>query len=402
MDQRLSVLAGLLVGAGAMYFLDPDRGRRRRSTASDRFLHLSRTAGDAAGKTSRDLSNRVQGLVALSRSRLHPEPVDDLTLVERVRARLGRVVSHPGSIEVGADQGRVTLSGPILSHEADALVRATRAVAGVAGVEDRLERHGQAEHVPGLQGGRRVAGSWSDRLPSADTPAARVLTGMAGAALLLAGASRRDWLGASLGAVGLGLLGRGVANLDLQKLDLQNLDVKGLVGAATGRQTIEAVQTVTITAPVRQVYEAFSHYEHFPRFMSHVKEVRDLGDGHSHWVMEGPAGVAVEWDSELTRQKPERLLAWSSLAGAAVENSGELRFQENYDHSTRVTVRISYRPPGGELGHAVAALFGRDPKQQLDDDLARMKTFIETGVPPVDAAQSGGGAEPPAASSQSH
>ena len=220
---------------------------------------------------------------------------------------------------------------------------------------------------------------------------------MAGAALLLAGASRRDWLGASLGAVGLGLLGRGVADLDIQ-----NLDVKGLVGAATGRQTIEAVQTVTVAAPVRQVYEAFSHYEHFPHFMSHVKEVRDLGDGHSHWVVEGPAGVTVEWDSEITRQEPERLLAWSSLPGAAVENSGELRFQENHDHSTRVTVRISYRPPGGELGHAVAALFGRDPKQQLDDDLARMKTFIETGVPPADAAQSGGGAEPPAASSQSH
>ena len=48
---------------------------------------------------------------------------------------------------------------------------------------------------------------------------------------------------------------------------------------------------------------------------------------------------------------------------------------------------MSYSPPGGMLGHAVAASFGRDPKRQMDDDLARLKTTIETGRPPHDAAQ---------------
>jgi hypothetical protein len=31
-------------------------------------------------------------------------------------------------------------------------------------------------------------------------------------------------------------------------------------------------------------------------------------------------------------------------------------------------------------------LFGVDPKQEMDDDLMRMKSFIETGVAPHDAA----------------
>ncbi len=39
------------------------------------------------------------------------------------------------------------------------------------------------------------------------------------------------------------------------------------------------------------------------------------------------------------------------------------------------------------MGHAVAALFGSDPKSEMDEDLMRMKTLIETGNPPHDAAE---------------
>ena len=55
--------------------------------------------------------------------------------------------------------------------------------------------------------------------------------------------------------------------------------------------------------------------------------------------------------------------------------------------STRVNVRLCYLPPGGAFGHAIAALFGADPKTEMDADLLRMKSTIETGRPPRDAAQ---------------
>jgi hypothetical protein len=38
-------------------------------------------------------------------------------------------------------------------------------------------------------------------------------------------------------------------------------------------------------------------------------------------------------------------------------------------------------------GHGIAALLGADPKRKMDEDLARMKTLIECGIPPHDAAQ---------------
>ena len=72
----------------------------------------------------------MQGIASEVQSRFSSEPVDDVKLVERVRAKLGRIVSHPSAIKVTSQNGRVVLSGPILTPEvpqllADANVRAT-------------------------------------------------------------------------------------------------------------------------------------------------------------------------------------------------------------------------------------------------------------------------------------
>jgi hypothetical protein len=47
---------------------------------------------------------------------------------------------------------------------------------------------------------------------------------------------------------------------------------------------------------------------------------------------------------------------------------------------------MCYHPIGGAIGHALARLFGSDPKSEMDADLLRMKTFIEKGHLPHDAA----------------
>jgi uncharacterized membrane protein len=40
---------------------------------------------------------------------------------------------------------------------------------------------------------------------------------------------------------------------------------------------------------------------------------------------------------------------------------------------------MSYNPPGGAIGHAVAALFGADPKRAMDEDFVRLKSLLEIG-----------------------
>ena len=51
----------------------------------------------------------------------------------------------------------------------------------------------------------------------------------------------------------------------------------------------------------------------------------------------------------------------------------------NPDGTTQIDVRISYNPPAGALGHAVAQLFGVDPRQAMHEDLVRLKSLLEDG-----------------------
>jgi osmotically-inducible protein OsmY len=122
-----------------MYFLDPSRGNRRRKLLADKVVHASHLLGEAAGKSARDLHNRATGVVSTARQRRTNETVDDQVLVERVRAALGHVVSHPGAIQVTAQDGIVALAGPVLRDEAGRLVHRIGKVRGVRDVEDLLE-----------------------------------------------------------------------------------------------------------------------------------------------------------------------------------------------------------------------------------------------------------------------
>ncbi len=98
-------------------------------------------------------------------------------------------------------------------------------------------------------------------------------------------------------------------------------------------------------------------------------------------------GVCMEWDAVITRDVPNELLAWKSVEGAAVQSAGIVRFGQNEDGTTSVQVKLSYNPPAGAIGHAIASLFGSNPKTELDEDLMRMKSSIETGVNRHDAAE---------------
>src|SRR5947209_4696890 len=150
------LLFSAALGAATMYFLDPQAGRRRRARTRDKADRAVRRLQDAYDVTLRHARHRAIGmraeLGAVGR-RLRGEPVDDETLVGRVRAVLGRYVSHPHAIEVIATGGEVRLAGPILANEVPSLMRAVKRVAGVQRVSEQLAVHEQPGKVSALQGG---------------------------------------------------------------------------------------------------------------------------------------------------------------------------------------------------------------------------------------------------------
>jgi uncharacterized membrane protein/osmotically-inducible protein OsmY len=373
MNKNLLFLGGIGLGAGLMYMFDPDKGRRRRATARDAAHHMANAFDDAVGKTSRDLSNRAQGLVAELNSIFRCEEADDDVIAARVRSKLGRAVSHPHAIQVAVNQGRVTLSGQVLASEGDQFLKRVWSVRGVTDVENRLESHERSGGVSSLQGGTLRHGETPELMQSNWSPAIRFLAGIGGGALTLYGARRKDIFSA---AVGLGLVTRSLTNMGME--DLIGLD---------GGHGIDVQKTITINAPVGKVFELWSRHENFPHFMSRVREVKDLGNGRYHCTVAGLAGIPVEWEAVITKLEPDRSIAWQSAPGSMIEQQGMVRFRSEGDDKTVVDVRLSYYPPAGAVGHAVASLFGADPKREMDDDLLRMKSFIETGHQPHDASE---------------
>jgi hypothetical protein len=243
--QKLGLLgsAGLAagLGAGLMYLLDPQAGGRRRALARDQAVHGLKKGGVAAGKTARDLANRTRGLVAETGSKLHHEQVDDQVLSDRVRSKMGRLVSHPSAIEVAAQDGCVILSGPVLAEEVDKLLAKVHSVRGVREVENRLEVHESAGNISALQGeGRTARPLWQRNW----APTTRLLAGTAGGALAVAGLARRDKLGAVLGAVGLGLLARGLKNRT-EGLGRSHHEKENLAGAGHGLTSRRGTQDLS-------------------------------------------------------------------------------------------------------------------------------------------------------------
>jgi len=127
------------------FLADPRLGRRRRALAADKLGHATRAGRDEVAKAGRRVQNRFAGLLTEMRSRLEEDRVDDEILRERVRAALGRVSRHASAIEVEATGGRVSLCGPILEQEHRRVIRQTRRVRGVTGVEDHLDVHRRAD-----------------------------------------------------------------------------------------------------------------------------------------------------------------------------------------------------------------------------------------------------------------
>lgn len=204
-------------------------------------------------------------------------------------------------------------------------------------------------------------------------PTPRALAGALGGAVLAFGIGRRGLLGIGIASGGGLLLARAATNEP----------VRYVTGIGAGPNAVEVDKSIHIDAPVDQVWEVCEDYESFPTFMSHVRDVREEGDGVSHWKVDGPLGSSIEWDAEVTEIRPNEVLAWRSRPGSAVQHAGEVAL-EPANGGSHLHVRLAYNPTAGVAGHAVARLFGADAKKQLDDDLRRMKTTIEMGRPPRD------------------
>jgi uncharacterized membrane protein len=133
----------------------------------------------------------------------------------------------------------------------------------------------------------------------------------------------------------------------------------------------EVEESVTVGAPLRQVYDQWTQFESFPSFMEGVKQVKQLDDKRLFWRAE-IGGSEQEWEAEIVDQTPDERIAWRSVTGAV--NAGAVLFRKMPDGRTEVTLRIRYNPKS--LTESVGSALGLVGRR-VAGDLQRFATFME-------------------------
>lgn len=213
----------------------------------------------------------------------------------------------------------------------------------------------------------------------------RLVSGIAGLAVM-ALALRRKRLRRLLLPLGGSLITRAVSgrcavNRALGRNSARRDRVSPVASVARG-EGIKVEHSVVVNRPREEVYRFWRRLENLPRFMDHLESVTMLDENRSHWVAKAPGGTRVEWDATIHNEIEDELIAWRSLPGSDIDNAGSVHFTPA-DGGIEVRVVLSYDPPAGRVGAAVARLLGEEPGRQVEEDLRRFKQVIEALESPV-------------------
>jgi len=147
----------------------------------------------------------------------------------------------------------------------------------------------------------------------------------------------------------------------------------------TGPHDHAVARAITINKPREAIYAFWRDPANLALVMDNIESIEVLDERRSHWRVKGPAGTTVEWDSVITEDIPDERIAWQA-ENADVDNSGWVEFSDGpTGRGTEVRAFISYDPPGGTIGKAVAKILQREPNQQARRDLRCLKQLMETG-----------------------
>jgi uncharacterized membrane protein len=107
--------------------------------------------------------------------------------------------------------------------------------------------------------------------------------------------------------------------------------------------------------------------------------------------VKGPTGAKYEWDAEIYNEIEGELIAWRTINGPDVANAGSIRFEKAPNgRGTYVKVTVNYNPTAGKIGQLLAKLTGKEPEQLIEQNLRRLKQFLETGEIATIEGQSSG------------
>lgn len=198
------------------------------------------------------------------------------------------------------------------------------------------------------------------------SPQARIVAGAAGLILLALGQRTKGGLRQLSSFVGFSLSFRALLNKDLTQV----------IGTVLS-PTIHLTREIIVDAPTDEILSFWNCLENYPKFMSFVRKVETSRSGNLLWEVAGPGGIPIRWESSILSWVPSGTLAWRSIPGSAVFNSGRVKIHPIEFDRSRVEVELSYALRAGGLGYAAVRVLGFDPRTRIESDLKKMKSLIE-------------------------
>lgn len=139
--------------------------------------------------------------------------------------------------------------------------------------------------------------------------------------------------------------------------------------------TVQITESVIIKGTSDEIFGMWSDLEMLPSIIEDIKDVKQLDELRSHWVVKGPLNKSFEWIAEITRFDEDRRIAWKTLEGD-IKTSGQVTFKDLPNSETEMTVMMQYVPPAGKLGD-VASKVLVNPREKITDSLRDFKAYAE-------------------------
>jgi uncharacterized membrane protein len=136
-------------------------------------------------------------------------------------------------------------------------------------------------------------------------------------------------------------------------------------------------RTITVNRPAADLYTFWREVNNLGRLVPGKAHVTATSDKRSHWTVRVAGGLTVEWDAEIVRDEPNRVIRWQSVTGSDVQNSGAVQFKPLAPSVTELEFLVEYVPPAGVLGRLAATMVRSRAEREVVAALEHAKDVIE-------------------------
>lgn len=142
--------------------------------------------------------------------------------------------------------------------------------------------------------------------------------------------------------------------------------------------SVQITESVIIKGSADEVFEHWADLEVLPSIIDDIKDVKQLDELTSRWIVKGPLGKDYEWTAEITRFDEDRRIAWKTIDGD-IKTSGQVTFKDLPQDETEMTVMMQYVPPAGKLGDIASKVLD-DPRGKISEGLHEFKRYVESST----------------------